>query len=75
MWNSLTRTRAIGIWTAMVMTVLAILVPLQILPLTPGSTLLLAIVVIVPPSVMLMVWRGAPPPTVAETIEAADRRR
>ena len=29
---------------------------------------------IVPPAVMLMVWRGAPPQTVAEILHAVDRR-
>ena len=29
---------------------------------------------IVPPAVMFLVWRGAPPPTIAEVIYAVDRR-
>ena len=29
---------------------------------------------VVPPAVMLMVWRGAPPPTIAEVLYAVDRR-
>jgi hypothetical protein len=74
MWSTLTRSKAIGIWTAAVLTVLGIVVPLQILPLSFATSLLLAIALIVPPSVMVMVWRGAPPPTVAETLEAVNRR-
>ena len=74
MWNTLTRSRAIGIWTAAVLTVLGIVVPLQIVPLSFANALLLAIGLIIPPSVMVMVWGGAPPPTVAETLEAVNRR-
>ena len=74
MWNTLTRNRAIGIWTAAVLTVLGIVVPLQIVPLSFANSLLLAIGLIVTPSVMVMVWGGAPPPTVAETLEAVNRR-
>jgi hypothetical protein len=29
---------------------------------------------VVPPAVMLMVWRGAPPPTIAEVLYAVHRR-
>jgi hypothetical protein len=28
----------------------------------------------VPPAIMLMVWRGAPPATIAEVLHEADRR-
>lgn len=74
MWNALTRSTAIGIWTATVLTVLGVAGALQVVPLSFASSLLLAIALIVPPSVMVMAWGGAPPPTVAETLEAVNRR-
>jgi hypothetical protein len=34
---------------------------------------LLLVACLVPPAIMLLVWRGAPPPTVAELLHAVDR--
>jgi hypothetical protein len=38
-----------------------------------GTRALLWVACFVPPAIMLMVWRGAPPPTVAERLYAVDR--
>lgn len=42
--------------------------------ITIGISALWFVACVVPPVVMLMVWRGAPPPTVAEILHAVDRR-
>jgi hypothetical protein len=34
---------------------------------------LVLVACLVPPAIMLMVWRGAPPPTVAELLHDVDR--
>ena len=41
--------------------------------ITMGTRALLLVACLVPPAIMLMVWRGAPPPTVAELLHAVDR--
>ena len=44
------------------------------LPITAGLGGLWLAACVVPPAVMLLVWRGAPPPTMAEILYAVDRR-
>jgi len=44
------------------------------LPITFGLGGLWLAACVVPPAVMLLVWRGAPPPTMAEILYAVDRR-
>jgi hypothetical protein len=39
-----------------------------------GTRGLLLVACLVPPAIMLMVWRGAPPPTVVELLHTVDRR-
>ena len=41
---------------------------------SPGNVVLLLALGLVPPAVMLLVWRGAPPATVAEVLHATERR-
>jgi hypothetical protein len=41
--------------------------------ITMGTRALLLVACFVPPAIMLMVWRGAPPPTVAELLHEVDR--
>jgi len=74
MLNSLTRARAIGIWFTAVISV-TIAAGLLGAPLTGSTAVFLGLTCLVPPAITLMVWRGAPPPTVAETINSIDRRR
>ena len=40
---------------------------------TVGNGAVLLVTCLVPPAVMLLVWRGAPPATVAELLYAVDR--
>ena len=42
-------------------------------PLTTGVIELVVTACLVPPAVMLLIWRGAPAPTVAEVLRAADQ--
>jgi hypothetical protein len=41
-------------------------------PLTLGYAALLLIVCVVPPAIMLLVWGGTPPQTVAELLYSVD---
>jgi len=41
--------------------------------ITLGTRALLWVACFVPPAIMLMVWHGAPPPTIAERLYAVDR--
>lgn len=43
-------------------------------PITLGNSALWFAVCVVPPMVVLMVWRGVPPPAMHEILYAADRR-
>jgi hypothetical protein len=71
MSNSLNRGTVIGVWS----TVIAVLAGAEAVAgvsITTGTRALLLVACVVPPAIMLMVWRGAPPPTVAE-LHAVDR--
>ena len=64
---------AIGVWFAILVAV-AVISTLAGAAVTLGNSALWLLVGIVPPAVMLMVWRGAPPATVAEILHTVDRR-
>ena len=42
------------------------------MPITVGYAVLLLVIGVAPPAVMLLVWRGAPPQTVAEVLYSVD---
>jgi len=73
MFRSLTRSTVIGLWLA-ALVVLAAVGVFSGVALTLNNGALWLIACLAPPSVMLMVWRGAPPPTVAEILYAVDKR-
>jgi hypothetical protein len=73
MFQSLERQTAIGLWIA-VLAAIAGLGALSGVSITVGASMLWLAACVVPPVVTLMVWRGAPPPTVAEILHAVDRR-
>ena len=73
MWTPKDRTTAIAAWAGIVATVAACSVVLGA-SFTMNSGVLLLLACVVPPAVMLMMWRGAPAPTVAEMLHADDRR-
>ena len=67
------RRRVIAVWFAVVVAVAGV-GGLSGVSLSVGTLALWFVACVVPPAVMLMVWRGAPPPTVAEILHAVDRR-
>ena len=73
MFRSTNRRVTIGVWLALLVAVAGIGL-LSGAPITMGSVAFWFLVCSVPPAVMLMVWRGAPPLTVAEVIYAADQK-
>jgi len=73
MLNNISRARLVGTWFAAVAVVFACSVIVGA-PMTIGAGELWLVGCLVPPAVMLLVWRGAPPVTVAELLHAANRR-
>jgi hypothetical protein len=70
------RSRLAGIWVFSVVVLAACSVVLG-LSLTASTALLWLVACVVPPGVMLMVWPGAPPLTVAQllhSVEASSNR-
>ena len=74
MLNVMSRGMAIGAWFALVAVVAAITTVMLGPVVTTGTGLLLLAACFVPPGIMLIVWRGAPPATIAEVLHEADRR-
>ena len=68
-----TAVTVIGVWFA-VLVVVAGAGARSGVSITIGISALWFVACVVPPAVMLMVWRGAPPPTVAEILHAVDQR-
>jgi len=73
MFRSTNLRIAIGAWFALLVAVAAI-GALAGASITLENSALWLLAGIVPPAVMLMVWRGAPPATVAEILYTVDRR-
>jgi hypothetical protein len=67
MLKDISRFRLIGAWCAAVVVIGACGVVAG-LPLTTGYAALLLVVGLAPPAILLLVWRGAPPQTVAELL-------
>jgi hypothetical protein len=73
MFTSTTRRSLIGIWVA-ILVAAAVAASLSGVSITVGMTELWLAACLVPPAVLLMVWRGAPPPTIAEVLHTVDPR-
>jgi hypothetical protein len=73
MFDSIERHTVIAVWVA-ALVALAGVGALSGLSITVGASMLWLVACAVPPAVTLMVWRGAPPPTVAEILYSIDRR-
>jgi hypothetical protein len=67
MLKDISRFRLIGAWCAAVVVIGACGVVAG-MPLTIGYAALLLVVGLAPPAILLLVWRGAPPQTVAELL-------
>ena len=72
MSNAPSRGTIIGVWFA-VLAVVAGAGAVGSPSITLGTRALVLVACLVPPALMLMVWRGAPPPTVAELLHDVDR--
>jgi hypothetical protein len=73
MFRSAKRRTVIGVWLAVLVAV-AGAGALSGVSTTIGSIALWFVACVVPTVIMLMVWLGAPSPTVAEILHAVDRR-
>jgi hypothetical protein len=72
MSREMNRSTLLGVWFA----VLGAVVgggALGGVSITTGTSALLLAACFVPPAIMMMLWRGAPPQTVAELLHAVDR--
>ena len=73
MVQSLNRFNVIGAWLALAIAAAGV-GAISGVAITISVSALWLVACGVPPVVMLMVWRGVPPPTVAEVLYATDRR-
>jgi hypothetical protein len=71
MWNNISRAQLIAAWFVAVAVVTAWGVVMG-LDLTSGGAILLMALSLAPPAVLMLVWRGAPPFTVAELLHSVD---
>jgi hypothetical protein len=71
MLNNISRLRLIGAWCALVLVIAAGGVVMGV-PMTLATIGWLLAIALIPPVVMLFVWRGAPPPTVAELLHSVN---
>jgi len=74
MFESLERNTAIAAWVAALVAIAAA-GALSGASITLGAGIIWLVACVVPSAVTLAVWRGAPPPTVAEVLHTVDRRR
>jgi hypothetical protein len=73
MLKNLSRGRVIGVWFVMI-AVAMIASFIFRSAATPGTWALLFLISLIPPAVALVIWRGAPPPTVAEVLYAVHQQ-
>ena len=71
MWKSISRTQLVGAWL-MAVAVLAAWGVVLDLDVTLSSGILLVATSLGPPAVLLLVWHGAPPFTIAELLHSVD---
>ncbi len=71
MWKSISRAQLVGAWLMAVAVLAACGVVLD-LDVTLSSSILLVATSLVPPAVLLLVWHGAPPFTIAELLHSVD---
>jgi hypothetical protein len=71
MWKSISRARLIGGWLVAVAVLMACAVVMG-LDVRLSGVVLLGAMSLVPPAVLLLVWRGAPPFTIAELLHSVD---
>ncbi len=64
----------LGVAWAVALVAIALTAAFAGLSWTAGIGTLWFAACVVPPAVMLLVWRGAPPPTMAEILHAVDKK-
>ena len=74
MLKEISRTRLVGFWFGAVAVIIAGVVTTGVNIATSTAALLLAMCV-VPPAIMLLVWRGTPPPTVGELLYSVHNQK
>jgi hypothetical protein len=73
MLKDMTRSKLIQIWFAAVALVIVAGIAFGA-SLTAGTGAMLLALCLVPPAIILMLWPGVEPPTVAEVLHDVDRR-
>jgi hypothetical protein len=73
MFKALDLRMLVAAWVAVLVAV-AGAAALSGVSITLGLSALWLAACVVPPAVILMVWRGAPPPTMAEILHTVERR-
>jgi hypothetical protein len=73
MLNAITRNRLVGFWFAAVAVIIGSVVAMGV-NVGVSTTALLLTLSLVPPGIIFALWRGAPPPTVAEILYVANTR-
>ena len=71
MLKHITRNRLVGFWFAAAAVIVVSVVVMRV-HVAVGTTALLLTLALGPPGIMLVLWRGAPPPTVGEILYAAN---
>ena len=74
MLKDITRNRLVGLWFAAVTVLIASVVAMGV-NVGVSTTALLLTLSLVPPGIMLVLWRGAPPPTIGEILYSANTPR
>ena len=67
MLKEMSRTRLVGFWFAAVAAIIVWMVAADV-TIAFSSVMFLLTMCLVPPAIMLLLWRGAPPPTVGELL-------
>jgi hypothetical protein len=70
----ITRSRLLEIWFATVALVVVAGVATGV-DMTPGTGIMLLALCLVPPLIILLMWPGVQPPTIAEVLHDGDGRR
>jgi hypothetical protein len=73
MLKHMSRSRVIQVWFAAVALVVVAGIAFGA-AVTLGTGAMLLALCLVPPAIILLVWRGVPPPTIAEVLHDVDRR-
>lgn len=74
MLNRIAPTRLVGYWFVGVAVAIAAMVAIGF-PMTVSTAALLLTMCLVPPAILLMLWRGAPPPTVGELLHSVNKEK